>query len=133
MHTQLIDVNTADCQVVDLTRYASDFCKGVAGGLLNVFVPHATAGIAIIEVGAGSDADLLAQLEHLLPRDDRWQHRHGTSGHGRDHVLPAFISPSTTVPVVDGNLMLGTWQSIALIDTNIDNPQRQVRFSFIPG
>jgi secondary thiamine-phosphate synthase enzyme len=98
-----------------------------------VFVPHATAGIAIIETGSGSDDDLLAQLDVLLPRDDRWRHRHGSPGHGRDHVLPAFIAPSLTIPVIDGRLQLGTWQSVCLVDTNVDNVRREVRLSFLPG
>ncbi|MGW0711937.1 YjbQ family protein [Streptomyces sp. NPDC002643] len=121
-------------RVVDLTPDCVEFLREVAGGrdgLLNVFVPHATAGIAIIETGAGSDDDLLAALRTLLPADDRWQHRHGTPGHGRDHVLPAFVPPHATLPVVDGTLRLGTWQSVCLVDTNKDNPDRQVRLSFL--
>jgi secondary thiamine-phosphate synthase enzyme len=101
--------------------------------LLSIFVPHATAGVAILETGAGSDEDLLNALDELLPRDDRWRHRHGSAGHGRDHVLPAFIAPHATVPAVGGRLQLGTWQSICLVDTNIDNPVREVRLSFIAG
>jgi secondary thiamine-phosphate synthase enzyme len=100
-------------------------------GLLNVFVPHATAGIAILETGAGSDDDLLSALHTLLPADDRWQHRHGSPGHGRDHVLPAFVPPHATLPVIGGRLELGTWQSVCLVDTNRDNPDRQVRLSFL--
>jgi secondary thiamine-phosphate synthase enzyme len=96
-----------------------------------VFVPHATAGVAVLEVGAGSDADLLAALDALLPRDDRWQHRHGSPGHGRDHVLPAFVAPSVVLPVVGGRLALGTWQSVVLVDTNGDNPDREVRLTFV--
>jgi secondary thiamine-phosphate synthase enzyme len=98
-----------------------------------VFVPHATAGVAIIETGAGSDDDLLGALDDLLPTDDRWRHRHGSAGHGRDHVLPAFVAPYATLPVVDGRLALGTWQSVCLVDPNGDNGTRQVRFSFLPG
>ncbi len=119
--------------VVDLTAECAEFVRGEGDGLLQVFVPHATAGVAIIETGAGSDEDLLAQLDELLPRDDRWRHRHGSPGHGRDHVLPAFVPPSTSVPVVGGRLQLGTWQSICLVDPNGDNPQRQVRLSFLAG
>jgi len=89
--------------------------------------------VAILETGAGSDTDLLAALDSVLPRDDRWRHRHGSPGHGRDHVLPAFIAPSITVPVLDGELALGTWQSICLVDTNIDNAVREVRLSFLAG
>jgi secondary thiamine-phosphate synthase enzyme len=120
-------------RVHDLTGDCAEFVRGETDGLLNVFVPHATAGLAILETGAGSDDDLLSALDELLPRDDRWQHRHGSHGHGRDHVLPAFIAPSITVPVVDGQLQLGTWQSVCLVDTNIDNPERTVRLSFLPG
>ncbi|MET9503258.1 YjbQ family protein [Streptomyces sp. NPDC006259] len=121
-------------RVVDLTRDCEAFLRETAAGrdgLLNVFVPHATAGIAVIETGAGSDDDLLAALHALLPADDRWQHRHGSPGHGRDHVLPAFVPPHATLPVVDGTLRLGTWQSVCLVDTNRDNPERQVRLSFL--
>ena len=102
-------------------------------GLLSVFVPHATAGVVVMELGAGSDIDLLAALDTLLPRDDRWRHRHGSAGHGADHVLPLLIPPSVTVPVVGGRLALGTWQSIALVDPNRDNTSRSVRLSFLPG
>jgi secondary thiamine-phosphate synthase enzyme len=98
-----------------------------------VFVPHATVGVAILETGAGSDDDLLAALDDLLPRDDRWRHRHGSPGHGRDHVLPAFIAPSITVPVLGGELQLGTWQSVCLVDTNVDNVRREVRLSLLSG
>jgi secondary thiamine-phosphate synthase enzyme len=139
MRSELIDVGTGSREVVfDLTRQCEQFVTAQAhqaqgDGLLHVFVPHATAGIAILETGAGSDTDLLAVLEKLLPRDFGWQHRHGTPGHGRDHVLPALIPPYASVPVLDGRLMLGTWQSICLVDTNVDNPQRQVRLSWLPG
>jgi secondary thiamine-phosphate synthase enzyme len=139
MRSELIDVGTGSREVVfDMTRHCEQFVTAQAhqaqgDGLLHVFVPHATAGIAILETGAGSDTDLLAVLEKLLPRDFGWQHRHGTPGHGRDHVLPALIQPYATVPVLDGRLMLGTWQSICLVDTNVDNPQRQVRLSWLPG
>lgn len=139
MRSELIDVGTGSREaVIDLTRQCEQFVTAEAhqaqgDGLLHVFVPHATAGIAILETGAGSDTDLLAVLEELLPRDFGWQHRHGTPGHGRDHVLPAFIPPYASVPVLDGRLMLGTWQSICLVDTNVDNPQRQVRLSWLPG
>lgn len=119
--------------VVDLTDEAERFVAGKGDGLLHVFVPHATAGVAIIETGAGSDEDLLVALEQLLPTDDRWRHRHGSRGHGRDHVLPAFIPPYASLPVLGGKIALGTWQSICLVDTNGDNPSRQVRFSFLAG
>jgi secondary thiamine-phosphate synthase enzyme len=119
--------------VADLTDEVARFCAGRGDGLVSVFVPHATAGVAIIETGAGSDTDLLAAVADLLPRTDRWRHRHGSPGHGADHVLPALIPPSITVPVLDGRPALGTWQSIVLVDTNVDNPTRQVRLSFLRG
>ncbi|MFQ5948550.1 MAG: YjbQ family protein [Acidimicrobiia bacterium] len=105
--------------------------SGKGDGLLSVFAPHATAGVAIFETGAGSEEDLFGRLEELLPREERWHHRHGSPGHGADHVIPVFIAPSITVPVVDGSLALGTWQSIVLVDPNRDNSERTVRFSFL--
>jgi secondary thiamine-phosphate synthase enzyme len=117
--------------VLDLTGDCSEYAAGRGDGLLHVFVPHATAGIAILETGAGSDEDLLVALRDLLPADDRWQHRHGSPGHGRSHVMPALVPPYATVPVLDGRLALGTWQSICLVDLNVDNPVREVRFSFL--
>jgi secondary thiamine-phosphate synthase enzyme len=119
--------------VLDLTRDCSDYVSGRGDGLLHLFVPHATAGLAILETGSGSDDDLLAALGDLLPADDRWRHRHGTPGHGRSHVMPALVPPYATVPVLDGSLALGTWQSICLVDLNVDNHDRTVRFSFLPG
>jgi secondary thiamine-phosphate synthase enzyme len=119
--------------VLDLTRDAAEYVAGRGDGLLHVFVPHATAGIAIIETGAGSDDDLLTALGDLLPADDRWRHRHGSPGHGRSHVMPALVPPYATVPVSSGQLLLGTWQSICLVDLNIDNTEREVRFSFLTG
>ncbi|MDX3854767.1 secondary thiamine-phosphate synthase enzyme YjbQ [Streptomyces sp. AK02-01A] len=133
--TRTINVTTGSAETVhDLTEACSSFLREVArgrDGLLNVFTPHATAGLALIETGAGSDHDLLAALRSLLPGDDRWQHRHGTRGHGRDHVLPALVPPHATLPVLGGRLELGTWQSVCLVDTNTDNPDRQVRLSFL--
>ena len=133
--TRVLNVSSGSSEtVVDLTRDCAAFLRDVAegrDGLLNVFVPHATAGVAVIETGAGSDDDLLAALHALLPADDRWQHRHGSPGHGRDHVLPAIVPPHATLPVVDGNLELGTWQSVCLVDTNKDNPDRRVRLTFL--
>ncbi len=130
----MITVRTGPRPAVrDLTAEVADFVAGRGDGLVHVFVPHATAGVAIIETGAGSDGDLLAVLDDLLPTDDRWRHRHGSLGHGRDHVIPAFVAPYATLPVVDGRLALGTWQSICLVDPNGDNPDRQVRLSFLPG
>jgi secondary thiamine-phosphate synthase enzyme len=122
-----------DDAVVDITGRCADFVRDEGDGLLHVFVPHATAGLAIIETGAGSDDDLLAALADLLPADDRWRHRHGSPGHGRSHVLPAMVPPYASVPVVGGRLALGTWQSICLVDVNVDNPDRSVRLSFLPG
>ncbi|MEU8656916.1 secondary thiamine-phosphate synthase enzyme YjbQ [Actinoplanes philippinensis] len=134
MRTELITVRTGGSPaVVDITREAASFVQSERDGLLNVFVPHATAGVAIIETGAGSDDDLLTAIDELLPTEDRWQHRHGSRGHGRDHVLPAWIAPYATLPVINGQIALGTWQSICLVDTNGDNPLRQVRFSFLEG
>lgn len=133
METELRSLDMATRTFADLTREAAGFVKDKGDGLFNVFVPHATAGIAIMETGSGSESDLEEALGRLLPRDDRWHHSHGSKGHGADHVLPAFISPTATVPVVAGELQLGTWQSIVFVDTNRDNPQREVRFSFIPG
>ncbi|WP_433493953.1 secondary thiamine-phosphate synthase enzyme YjbQ [Micromonospora sp. CA-248089] len=134
MRSEVITVRTGSRPTVrDITSEAERFVSGVGDGLLHVFVPHATAGLAIIETGAGSDDDLLRALDDLLPTDDRWRHRHGSPGHGRDHVLPAFVPPYATLPVLGGRLQLGTWQSICLVDTNGDNPDRQVRFSFLAG
>ncbi|MBQ1075899.1 YjbQ family protein [Micromonospora sp. C31] len=134
MRSEVFTVQTgARPTVRDITAEAERFVSGQGDGLLHVFVPHATAGLAIIETGSGSDDDLLAALDDLLPTDDRWRHRHGSPGHGRDHVLPAFVPPYATLPVVDGRLALGTWQSVCLVDPNGDNPTRTVRFSFLPG
>jgi secondary thiamine-phosphate synthase enzyme len=133
--TTVLRVRTGRAETVyDLTTDCAAFLREVSGGadgLLNVFVPHATAGVAILETGAGSDDDLLAALKDLLPADQRWRHSHGSPGHGRDHVLPAFIAPHATLPVIGGRLELGTWQSVVLVDTNRDNPDRQVRLSFL--
>lgn len=120
----------------DLTDACVDFLRSVASdrdGLLTVFVPHATAGVCVMELGAGSDADLLDALDRLLPRDDRWRHAHGSRGHGADHVLPLLVPPSVSIPVVAGQLQLGTWQSVALLDPNPDNATRRVRLSFLAG
>lgn len=134
MQSDVIEFRTGDRpQVRDITDACASFVAGKGDGLLNVFVPHATAGIAILETGAGSDDDLLAILQTLLPTDDRWRHRHGSAGHGRDHVLPAIIAPHATVPVLGAAIQLGVWQSICLVDTNVDNAVRTVRLSFLPG
>ena len=134
METETFTVRTgSQTAVADITRQAAEFADGRGDGLLSVFVPHATAGVALLEMGAGSDRDLAGHLQTLFPRDDRWSHRHGSPGHGADHVLPAFVSPSLIIPVTDGRLALGTWQSLALVDPNRDNPLRTVRLSFLPG
>jgi secondary thiamine-phosphate synthase enzyme len=134
MRTELITVRTGSRPAVrDITAEAQRFLSGEGDGLLHVFVPHATAGVAIIETGAGSDDDLITALDALLPTDERWRHRHGSPGHGRDHVLPAFVAPYATLPVIGGRLALGTWQSVCLVDPNGDNATRQVRFSFLKG
>jgi len=132
--TTVLRVVTGRRQVVhDLTGRCADFVRGRGEGLLSVFVPHATAGVAVLELGAGSEDDLLAALEDLLPADDRWRHRHGSRGHGRSHVLPALVPPYACLPVLDGRIALGTWQSVALVDLNVDNPDRSVRLSFVAG
>jgi secondary thiamine-phosphate synthase enzyme len=132
MRSETIRIRTGERpRVHDITEACAQFVTG--DGLLNVFVPHATAGVAILETGAGSEDDLLAVLDELLPRDGRWRHRHGSPGHGRDHVLPALIAPSIVVPVLGGQLQLGTWQSICLVDTNVDNAERTVRLSLVEG
>jgi len=120
-------------RVLDITRDCAAFVSSRGDGLLHVFVPHATAGIAIIETGAGSDDDLLAALADLLPADGRWRHRHGSPGHGRSHVMPALVPPYASVPVLGGRLALGTWQSVCLVDLNVDNHDREVRLSFLEG
>ena len=137
MKTKLIEIETGRAdRVVNLTPQCRLFAAAASGGgdgLLNLFVPHATAGLAILEVGARSDEDLLATLAELLPADNRWRHSHGSAGHGRSHVLPAFIAPFASVPVIGGVMALGTWQSIVLVDVNVDNPDRNVRLSFLAG
>lgn len=134
MRTEVLTVRTGSAPVVhDLTEECRRFVGAEADGLLHVFVPHATAGLAIVETGAGSDEDLLSTVDRLLPSEQHWRHRHGSPGHGRDHVLPALLPPYASIPVIGGRLGLGTWQSICLIDTNSDNPDREVRLSFLPG
>ncbi len=134
MRSELITVRTGSAETVyDLTGECRAFVAGGGDGLLQAFVPHATAGLALIETGAGSDEDLLAALRDLLPADGRWRHRHGSPGHGRSHVMPALIPPYATVPVLDGRLALGTWQSLCLVDLNVDNATREVRLSFLAG
>lgn len=131
MQTLVLDVTTGSQLVTDLTAPVVQFCRGRGDGLCHVFVPHATAGVALIETGSGTESDLDAALERLLPIEDVYRHRHGSLGHGRDHVMPAFVSPSLVVPVVGGSPALGTWQSVVLVDPNGDNPRRNVRLSFL--
>ena len=134
MKTTELTVQTARRRgLFDLTEACERFVAGEGDGLLTVFVPHATAGVVVLELGAGSDSDLVAALDRLLPRDDRWVHRHGSAGHGADHLVPMVAPPSLTVPVIGGRLTLGTWQSIALLDPNPDNATRAVRLAFLPG
>jgi secondary thiamine-phosphate synthase enzyme len=137
MDSRVVRVHTGRAETTyNLTGECEAYLRDVAGGgdgLLHVWVPHATAGLAIIESGAGSDTDLLAALRDLLPPDDRWRHRHGSPGHGRDHVLPALVPPFAMIPVIGGRMALGTWQSVILVDTNTDNQDRQVRLSFLAG
>jgi secondary thiamine-phosphate synthase enzyme len=130
MDTTVVDVDTSRARIVDLTSEAAAFVRDRDDGLLSIFVPHATAGVAIFETGAGSEEDVLELLDR---RDDRYVHRHGSPGHGADHVMPAIVSPSVVVPVVAGALALGTWQSVVLVDLNRDNPRREVRLSFLAG
>lgn len=135
MRTAELQLDTGnEVATVDITDRVAEFCSQSGDGLVSVFVPHATAGVAVIETGAGSDSDLLQAIDDLLPAErGRWRHEHGSHGHGRDHVLSAFISPSLTVPVISGEMALGTWQSIVFVDTNVDNPRRKVMLSFIDG
>jgi secondary thiamine-phosphate synthase enzyme len=133
MESTMLAVDTRDREVVDLTEHVRAFCAGRGDGLCNVFVPHATAAVAIMETGARSEPDLVDALERLLPRDERYRHAHGSPGHGADHVLPALVAPSTSVPVIGGVPALGVWQSVVLVDLNRDNPRREVRLSFLAG
>ena len=133
METETLEIRTGSTLVTDLTGRVERFCRDKGDGLLTVFVPHATAGVAVMETGSGSESDLADALERLLPTADIYRHRHGSRGHGRYHVLPAFVAPSMTVPVVDGAPTLGTWQSVVLVDSNGDNPVRRVVLAFLPG
>ncbi|HEY9377969.1 MAG TPA: YjbQ family protein [Jiangellaceae bacterium] len=133
MNSAVVRVRTGTRLVTEITDELDEFCRGRGDGLCHVFLPHATAGVALIETGSGTEADLDAAIGRLLPRDDVYRHRHGSTGHGRDHVLPAFVSPALVVPVVNGRPALGTWQRLVLVDPNVDNPDRSVRFSFVPG
>jgi secondary thiamine-phosphate synthase enzyme len=131
MDSTVVNVDTSHREIVDLTEEASAFCTGREAGLLHVFAPHATAGLALMETGSGSEADLVDALERLLPRAHGYRHSHGSPGHGADHLLPVLVSPALTIPVEAGELLLGTWQRIVLIDLNADNPIRRVRLTFI--
>ncbi|HEX6196944.1 MAG TPA: secondary thiamine-phosphate synthase enzyme YjbQ [Jiangellaceae bacterium] len=131
MESQLVRLSTEDRLVTDVTSDVAQFCRDKGNGLCHVFVPHATAGVALMETGSGSESDLADAVDRILPHEDIYRHRHGSQGHGRDHVLPVFVSPSLTIPVLDGDLQLGTWQSIVIVDTNADNPDRRVRLSFL--
>jgi secondary thiamine-phosphate synthase enzyme len=133
MHTTEVEVDTSRNRIVDLSKELERFCATYGDGLVNVFVPHATAGVALMELGSGSEEDLVGILEQILPRDDRYRHAHGSRGHGADHLLPVFVSPSVTLPVLAGRVAFGTWQSLVLVDLNVDNPRRHVRFSFLPA
>lgn len=133
MESLELEVNTNDELVTDVTEQLASFSRGRGDGLVSVFVPHATAGLALMETGDGSEEDLSEAVDRLFPRDAPYRHRHGSPGHGRDHVIPCFIAPSVTIPVEDGTPLLGTWQSLVLVDTNRDNRRRRVRFSFLAG
>jgi len=133
MDSELVHLDTTGRTVVDITDALGRFCSGRGDGLCSVFAPHATAGVALMETGSGSEADVADALARLLPRHDDYRHRHGSTGHGADHVLPVFVSPSLVVPVLGGDLTLGTWQRVVLVDTNADNARRTVRFSFVAG
>src|SRR3982750_5034859 len=125
METTELILDTDGRQVVDLTDRAAEFCRSFGDGLLHVFAPHATAGLALMELGSGSEVDLGEVLDRLLPRDNRYRHRHGSPGHGADHLLPVLVSPSLVLPVVDGRVQLGTWQSIVMVHLHRANPRRR--------
>jgi secondary thiamine-phosphate synthase enzyme len=133
LQTTELRLDTSGRALVDLTDRVGEFCRSLGDGLVHVFVPHATAGVALMELGSGSESDLAELLERLLPRDDRYRHRHGSPGHGADHLLPVLVNPSLSIPVEGGRPLLGTWQSVVLVDLNRDNPDRRVRLSFLPG
>ena len=133
MNTTLLELDASGRQLIDLTSAVARFCASQGDGVVNVFAPHATAGVALMELGSGSEEDLVDALDRVLPRDDRYAHRHGSLGHGADHLLPAIISPSLSIPVVDSRPALGTWQSVVFVDLNTDNPRRHVRLSFLPA
>ena len=133
METTEIEIDSPGRGVADLTGAVMDFCKGLGDGMLTVFAPHATAGVGLMELGSGSEADLVDVLDRVLPRSEHYHHQHGSPGHGADHLLPLLVSPSIVLPVVDGRPTLGTWQSVVMVDLNTDNRRRRVRLSFIAG
>lgn len=133
MRTERFELDMSSRRFADITNDVARFVAGEGDGLVNVFVPHATAGLALIETGSGTEHDLEESLSRLLPRDERWAHRHGSPGHGADHVLPAYVSPTLSIPVIAGEMQLGTWQSVVVVDTNRDNPHRKVLLSFVTG
>lgn len=133
MDSTELQVHSGEDLITDVTAEVVEFCRGRGDGLLNVFLPHATAGLALLELGSGSEQDVAQAIEALLPREDRYAHRHGSVGHGRDHVLPAFVAPSLTLPVIGGQPQLGTWQSLVVVDSNVDNRRRHLRLSFLAG
>ncbi|MGH2754816.1 MAG: secondary thiamine-phosphate synthase enzyme YjbQ [Actinomycetota bacterium] len=134
MQTEVHSFQTGSKRIIDITAEVELFVSGAGSdGVVHVFAPHATAGVALIETGSGTESDLEAALDRVLPREDIYTHRHGSTGHGADHVIPAFVAPSLSIPVVEGRMALGTWQSVVFVDLNRDNPQRNVRFSFLPG
>ena len=133
LQTTVIDLDTSRSRVVEITDRVGQFCRELGDGLVHVFAPHATAGVALMELGSGSESDLDELIDRLLPRDDRYRHRHGSPGHGADHLLPVLVSPSLVLPVVSGRVALGTWQRVVLVDFNRDNPDRRMRLSFVAG
>jgi secondary thiamine-phosphate synthase enzyme len=133
MESRELRIETGERHVTDVTGEVESFCAGLGDGLVHVFAPHATAGLALMELGSGSEADLDELMSRLLPRDDRYRHRHGSPGHGADHLLPVLVSPSLVLPVLDGRVALGTWQRVAFVDFNTDNPSRHLRLSFVPA
>ena len=134
MRTHRLTLDTTDRRILDITEPVLAFVReGGEDGLLSVFVPHATAGVAVMETGAGSEEDLEEAVERLLPRDRSYMHGHGSPGHGADHLLPAFVSPSLVLPVEGGEVVLGTWQRVVLVDTNRENNRRQIVLSILAG
>jgi secondary thiamine-phosphate synthase enzyme len=133
MRTTDIDVDMSRERIKDVTDDVLEFCRGEGDGLVNVYVPHATAGLALMELGSGSESDLVELVDRLLPRDDRYRHHHGTRGHGADHLLPVLVNPTLVLPVRAGKPLLGTWQRVAFVDFNVDNPRRTLRLSFVSG